>query len=229
MNWRGTRNASRERYLLKYDAAEVERYDSLRGLGSLEAADEAAYLDDIRRVCKLDSGMRVLDAGAGTGVLSLLLQQLAALELTALEPSPAMLAKLRGKSRLRDVHCVAGFCDSEADREHFAAASFDVVASRQLVNGLFDPLAAFRNWHHWLACGGRVLVIDGLYGRAGWSGAWAEEVDVLPVSACETMALTPYLLETVGFEVEVVRRMSATNRLACTRTPRYVVVARKQG
>jgi SAM-dependent methyltransferase len=227
MSWRSTRSASRQRYVSKYDTSEVEVYDSLRGLGSLEATDEAAYLDDIRRVCKFDSGMRVLDAGAGTGALSLLLLQLAAIELTALEPAPAMLAKLRGKPLLRQVRCVEGYCDSEADRELFAPANFDVVAARQLVNGLFDPLAAFRNWHGWLDRGGRVLVIDGLYGRSGWTGMWAEEIDVLPMSACETMALAPYLLEAAGFEIETVQLMAATNRLACTRTPRYVVVARK--
>jgi len=227
MSWRGSRAAARQRYLTNYDATAVEQYDRLRGLGYLEPEDEAAYLADIRRVCKFDSGMRVLDAGAGTGVLSLLLVQLAPIVLTALEPAAAMRARLRSKPSLQQVACVEGFCDSEADRPLFAPESFDVIASRQLVNGLFDPLVAFRNWHHWLMPGGWVLVIDGLYGRSGWTGEWADEVDVLPVSACESMACAPYLLEACGFDIETVQLMAATNRLACTRTKRYVVVARK--
>ena len=155
MSWRGSRAAARQRYVANYDATAVEQYDSTRGLGSLEPEDEAAYLGDIRRVCKFDSGLRVLDAGAGTGVLSLLLVQLAPIVLTALEPAPAMRARLRSKPSLQKVACVEGFCDSEADRSLFAPESFDLIASRQLVNGLFDPLAAFRNWHHWLVPGGR--------------------------------------------------------------------------
>ena len=51
--------------------------------------------------------------------------------------------------------------------------------------------------------------------------------DVLPVSACESMACTPYLLEACGFDIEAVELMVATNQLQCTRTKRYVVLARK--
>jgi hypothetical protein len=41
------------------------------------------------------------------------------------------------------------------------------------------------------------------------------------------MASTPYLLEACGFRIEVVERMTTVNALPTTRTPRYVVVARK--
>ena len=72
-----------------------------------------------------------------------------------------------------------------------------------------------------------VVVIDGLYGRDGWAGRWEEEVDVLPLAASQSMASTPYLLEACGFRIEAVQRMTAVNALPTTRTPRYVVVARK--
>ncbi len=229
MEWRPSRASSRQRYVANYDATEAERYDRLRGLGLLTPEDQDAYLADLQRVCSFRAGMRVLDVGAGTGTLCALLQRCGGLEITALEPAPAMLAKLRGNPSLRNVTCVQGFCDSEADRSHFVAGGFDVVASRQLVNGLFDPMSAFRNWHYWLAPGGRVIVIDGLYGRSGWTGPWQEEIDVLPVSACETMALVPYLLEASGFQIAAVEPMTATNQLTCTRTPRYLVVAIKPG
>ena len=52
---------------------------------------------------------------------------------------------------------------------------------------------------------------------------------MLPVSACETMALVPYLLEASGFQIAAVELMTATNQLTCTRTPRYLVVAIKPG
>jgi hypothetical protein len=41
------------------------------------------------------------------------------------------------------------------------------------------------------------------------------------------MATTAYLLEACGFRIDVVERMAAVNALATTRTPRYVVVARR--
>jgi hypothetical protein len=41
------------------------------------------------------------------------------------------------------------------------------------------------------------------------------------------MALAPYLLEAAGFGIEAIEWMKATNALACTKTTRYVVVARK--
>ena len=188
--------------------------------------EEAAYLADIRHVVTF-ARVRVLDAGAGTGALCSVLSRWPDLTLTALEPSAAMLALLRrttGPGRCRD--------RARLVRRHgrcrlFPESRFDVVASRQVVNGLFDPLAAFRHWHRWLRAGGQVVVIDGLYGREGWRGAWAEEVDVLPLAACQGMATVPYLLEQAGFEVIAVELMTAVNTLPTTRTPRYVVVARR--
>jgi len=225
MSWRVSQDAHRARSLRKYDAAEVEGYESL--VGSLSPEDEAAHRSDLERIVALRPGMAVLDAGAGTGTLCALLAKCEGLALTALEPAPAMLAKLRGKAGLEGVRTVEGFCDAAGDRGHFGEAEFDVVLSRQLGNVLFDPLAAFRNWHHWLVPGGSAVVIDGTYGRDSWSGKWEEEIDALPLSAHQSLALVPYLLEQAGFEIESVGPMTAVNARPSTRTPRYAAVARK--
>lgn len=227
MNWRGSQDDSRRRYLAKFDAAEAERYDAV--VGALAPEDEDAYLSDVIGAVRLMAGMQVLDAGAGTGTLTRILRRSPGVRLTALEPAPAMLARLRARPELQGVTAFEGFCDAVADRTLFAPARFDLIASRQLLNGLYDPLAAFANWHCWLKPAGVVLVIDGLYERAAWGGTWAEEVDVLPVAACQSTALVPYLLEQSGFSVEAVRMMDAVNRRPSTRTPRYLVVARKRG
>jgi SAM-dependent methyltransferase len=226
MEWRGSQADSRNRYLTKFDAAEADRYDG--SVGHLSREDEDAYLSDLGRVAQFREGAAVLDVGAGTGTLCRILSRLRGLSITALEPAPAMLAKLTSKAELQRVTTVEGFCDTAGDRHHFDAAQFDAIVSRQLVNGLFDPLTAFGNWHHWLSPGGVVVVIEGLYGRSAWTGIWQEEVDVLPLSACQGTATVPYLLEVAGFRVEAVQLMDAVNRRPCTRTPRYVVVARKQ-
>jgi SAM-dependent methyltransferase len=224
MSWRVSRDEFRRRSTGKYDRSEVDAYDSL--VGTLSADDEAAHLADLGEVFRFEPGMRVLDAGGGTGTVCKLLTRIEGLSVTALEPAPAMLAALRSKPALQHVRTVRGFCDAPEDRDIFEEATFDVIVSRQLGNVLFDPLAAFANWRHWLVPGGAVVVMDGLYERSAWSGRWEEEVDVLPLSVCRTMALIPYLLESSGYRIEVVQPMAAVGARPSTRTPRYVVVAR---
>jgi SAM-dependent methyltransferase len=227
MNWHERRSAARRRAVGKYDTVEAAAYGQVQGLGWLTADEESAYLADLARVVRLEPAANILDVGAGTGVMCSMLRHIPGVELTALEPSAAMLALLQAKPGLANVRAINGFCDEPQDRDRFAAAQFDVIVSRQVVNGLFDPLLAFRHWQHWLKPAGVVVVIDGLYGRNGWVGHWEEEVDALPLSASQSMATTPYLLETCGFRIEAVERMATVNALPTTRTPRYVVVARK--
>lgn len=227
MSWHDRRSAARRRAASKYDTAEAEAYGTLQGLGWLTADEERAYLADLGRVVQFVDGAKVLDVGAGTGVMCSLLRQLPGIELTALEPSAAMLAVLQAKPELVNVSAIKGFCDEPQDQDQLAAGHFDAIVSRQVVNGLFDPLLAFRHWHHWLKPAGSVVVIDGLYGRDGWTGRWEEEVDLLPLAATQSMATIPYLLEAAGFAIAAVERMAAVNALPTTRTPRYVVVARK--
>lgn len=223
--WRVGRAESRRRYLAKFDAAGAADYHA--AVGTLSADDEAAYQSDLERLLPLAPGAEVLDAGAGTGALTLVLTRFPGVTVTALEPAPEMLAILRGHLRLRSVTTVEGFCDAAEDRPHFPPGRFDAILSRQLANGLYDPLGAFANWAHWLRPGGAVLVIEGIYGRDAWAGAWSEEVDVLPLSANQSRATVPYLLEAAGFRVEAVHWMDAVNRRPITRTPRYAVLARK--
>jgi SAM-dependent methyltransferase len=227
MDWHERRSAARRRAVGKYDTTEAEAYGKVQGLGWLAADEQHAYRTDLARVVQFVDGARVLDVGAGTGVMCSLLCDLPGIELTALEPSAAMLTVLQARPELAKVKAINGFCDEPQDRDQFPPALFDGIVSRQLVNGLFDPLLAFRHWHHWLRPAGVVVVIDGLYGRDGWVDRWQEEVDVLPLAASQSMASTPYLLEACGFRIDAVERMAAVNALPTTRTPRYVVAARK--
>jgi RimJ/RimL family protein N-acetyltransferase/SAM-dependent methyltransferase len=224
-DWQARRAAARGRHAARYDAAEARNYVSTPGLGWLSEVEQGAYLSDLGRVVRLEPGSSVLDVGAGAGALCGVLARLPGLELTALEPSAALLELLRGRAELARVATVQGSCDGPGDDTLFPPERFDAIASRQVVNGLFDPLLAFARWRRWLRPGGRVIVIDGLYGRDAWRGAWAEEIDALPLSACQSLATVPYLLEAAGFRIDAVERMTAVDALPNTRTPRYVVVA----
>ncbi|MEL6104946.1 MAG: class I SAM-dependent methyltransferase [Planctomycetota bacterium] len=223
MNWRESQVSFRRRLTECYDTAGVDRYESW--IAKLDADDDRACLEDLRPEFQFVETMRVLDAGAGTGAMCRVILSAADVKLTALEPVPAMISRLRAKPELRGVRAVEGYCDAESDHRHFDAASFDVIVSRQLCNGLYDPLAAFRNWLSWLTPGGTLLAIDGIYDRDAWDGEM--KVDTLPLSACRTMATVPYLLEIAGFELVAAKWMTKTNRRPLTRTPRYVVIARK--
>jgi SAM-dependent methyltransferase len=226
-DWRLRRDAARARHAARYDDAESRRYAATPGLGVLDAAERQAYADDLQGVHPLGAGLRVLDVGAGSGALCSVLAVLPQVTLTALEPSASMLERLREQPDLAAVRTVQGHCDQWGDADLFPTGAFDVVASRQAINGLHDPLRAFGHWRRWLKPGGVVIAIDGLYDRDAWPGDWAEEVDVLPLSACQSMATVPYLLEAAGFKILAVQRMTRVNALPATRTPRYVVVAER--
>jgi len=206
-----------------YDDSEAQKYDSW--IKTLTDADHMACLQDIQNHVALLPGNKILDAGAGSGALCLALSRVSDIQITALEPCPAMISLFRNRSELADVKVVEGFCDHHSDVKHFDSATFDFIASRQLTNTLFDPLAAFQNWKHWLQPEGKLVVIDGLYDRDAWTGKWSWAVDQLPLSACRSRATVPYLLEQVGFMIEYAGPAVETNKLASTRTERYLVVA----
>lgn len=225
MNWRQMRESVRRRSVERFNVSETEAYDTY--VAFLSGEDEDAYLADIQQFIAVGDVKRMLDVGAGSGTMCKLFSRFPEIELSALEPSPAMLAKLQSKPELHAVKCKLGFSDNREDRQHYESHYFDLIVSRQLTNGLFDPLVAFENWFEWLKPGGRLLVIDGFYGRDGWRGEWGVEVDVLPLSSNQSLALVPYLLESIGFVVDAVELMRNANTRPVTKTTRYQVVATK--
>lgn len=225
MTYRCTQQEARERYLANYDAEGASRYNTW--VNEMTPMDHDACVADLKRHVTFSDNMSVLDAGSGTGALCLSLIRIPGLRITALEPSLGMMDLLQARPELQVVATTQGFCDHPDDQFHFGEETFDLVASRQLVNCLYDPLSAFQNWYHWLRKGGMVVVMDGLFDRDAWTGEWDGFVDMLPFSACRTMATVPYLLEKTGFSINHVGLMVHTNALPSTQTQRYMVVATK--
>jgi len=225
MSWRISQLSYRESLLKRNDDQDALRYHRLVSPPTHE--EQEAQRQDIRDVFTLRDGASVLEPGAGTGVFTQLLLTLADIELTVQEPSESMLKLLRREPSTQEVQVRQGFCDSIHDRDQFPTQRFDLIVSRMLVNSLYDPLSAFSNWHFWLKPEGAVIVIDGLFQASAWTGAWKQDVDCLPMSACESLAMVPYLLENTGFVMQHCGLMTRTNALPSPRTPRYIVVARK--
>ena len=115
LSYRGNYLESRQRYLAKYDDAGVEQYE--KWMRQMTKEDHLACLEDINQGFQFIEGMKVLDTGAGTGVLCTTLAMVPGLRLTALEPCPAMLSVFGAKPELSEIETVKGFCDHPSDRE----------------------------------------------------------------------------------------------------------------
>lgn len=100
----------------------------------------------------------VLDVGAGTGFLSLLLAR-AGYEVSALDLSPGMLHRLRDNAESAGVHVTT----HEGDAVHPPAGSFDAVVERHLLWTLPDPSGALEAWRA-VAPEGRLLLLESLWG-----------------------------------------------------------------
>lgn len=107
---------------------------------------------------------RVLDAGAGTGFLSLIAAALG-YEVTALDLSEGMLGRLRQKASERGFD-IATLC-APADRP--PEGPFDAVIERHVVWTLPDPDATLGAWHR-VARSGRLVLFETRWGTAaaGW-------------------------------------------------------------
>lgn len=111
---------------------------------------------------------RVLDVGAGTGSLSLLLAE-QGYRVTGIDVSPRMVAAARDKADRHAVDAVFVVGDAACPP---VDGQFDVVLCRHVLWALADPEAALNAWLGRLRPGGRILLIEGLWGTgAGLPGS----------------------------------------------------------
>lgn len=220
MSWRLTQSEAHRLALASYGPKATEAWAA-----PMPEASLSAHLADLLAAWTPPPAPALLEVGAGGGAFTQVLARLPQAQLTVLEPSAPMLSALLARDDLPPLRGVLGFGEAEDEATLFPEASFDVVAGRQVANGLHDPLGAFRLWRRWLRPGGSLLLVEGLFGREAWTGDFAQQVDHLPLAACQSLATLPYLLEAAGFQVAHVGRMAALNALPGSRFERCLVVA----
>jgi len=121
--------------------------------------EQAAWAGALRRLLP-EPPATVMDVGAGTGFLSLLLAA-QGYAVTAVDLSPGMLTRLQAKAADRDLSIQL----VEADAVTPPPGDFDAVVERHLLWTLPDPAKALTAWRE-AAPKGRLVVIEGSWGSA---------------------------------------------------------------
>ncbi|MEU9168120.1 class I SAM-dependent methyltransferase [Streptomyces sp. NPDC048420] len=104
----------------------------------------------------------VLDLGCGTGSLSLLAAEQGH-RVTGVDLSPAMVERARAKLAGRD----AVFLVGDAAVPPVGEQRFDVVLVRHVLWALPDPGRVLRRWWGLLRPGGRLVLVEGVWGSVG--------------------------------------------------------------
>lgn len=116
----------------------------------------------------------VLDLGCGTGSLSLLAAEQGH-RVTGVDASPAMVGRARAKLAGRD----AAFLVGDAAAPPVGEQRFDVVLVRHVLWALPDPGRALRHWRGLLRPGGRLVLVEGVWGTVTPAGISADALTAL--------------------------------------------------
>lgn len=116
----------------------------------------------------------VLDLGCGTGSLSLLAAEQGH-RITGVDRSPAMVALAREKLAGRD----AVFLIGDAATPPVGEERYDAVLVRHVVWTLPDPERALRHWRDLLRPGGRLVLVEGVWGTVSPAGIPADRLTAL--------------------------------------------------
>lgn len=113
------------------------------------------YRRDALRRAGVAAGVKVLDTGAGTGAVTLPLQELAGADgfVVALDPSAGMLAEGRARGVERTVRGVG-------ERLPFPDDSFDFVTMGYALRHVGDLAEAFAEYRRVLKPGGKVVLLE---------------------------------------------------------------------
>lgn len=121
---------------------------------------------------------RILDAGCGTGSLSVVMARLE-LDVVGIDVSPTMIERARAKTA--GLGPSVEFHVMDAARPQLPRATFNAILGRHVLWVLPEPAEVLRRWARLLAPGGRLMLIEGDWDSGG--GFTTDEVvAVLPPS-----------------------------------------------
>lgn len=137
--------------------ADAEHYDRAPGHALSDPVEAAAWRSALRAALP-DAPARVLDAGAGTGALSLLAAELGH-RVTSLDLSTSMLGKAERKANERGLplEIVVGSVHEPPP------GPFDAVIERHVIWTVPDPVRSLRAWREVVAAGGRLVLFEGIW------------------------------------------------------------------
>ncbi|MEU9333700.1 class I SAM-dependent methyltransferase [Streptomyces sp. NPDC048290] len=116
----------------------------------------------------------LLDLGCGTGSLALLAAEQGH-RVTGVDRSPAMVERARAKLAGRDAAVLVG----DAATPPVGEERYDVVLVRHVLWALPDPARALRQWRGLLRPGGRLVLVEGVWGTAAPTGIPATRLTAL--------------------------------------------------
>ena len=139
--------------------ADSHTYDEAKSHAISDPLEAAAWRQVLRDALP-DAPAKVLDAGAGTGALSLLAAELGH-EVTALDLSSGMLARAQDKAKERGLEDRLTFIVGSATEP--PEGPLDVVMERHVLWTLPDPVLALERWRQVAA---RLLLLEGVWGSS---------------------------------------------------------------
>lgn len=136
---------------------DAQVYDDVPNHALTDPVEAAAWRAALLRLLP-PPGARVLDAGAGTGAIAILLAELG-YRVTALDLSEQMLARARAKAETRklEIEFVTGPVETPPE------GPFDAVVERHVLWTTLDPGAVLAAWRT-VSPGGRLVLLEGLWG-----------------------------------------------------------------
>ncbi|MGW1714078.1 class I SAM-dependent methyltransferase [Streptomyces sp. NPDC002156] len=148
--------------------AEAATFDDEPDHGLRDPAVREAWAARLRSWLP-DRPADVLDLGCGTGSLSLLASEQGH-RVTGVDASRAMVEQARGKLAGR----AAVFLVGDAAAPPVGEERFDVVLVRHVLWMLPDPARMLRHWQGLLRAGGRLVLVEGVWGTVSPAGIPAD-------------------------------------------------------
>ncbi|RCS21882.1 class I SAM-dependent methyltransferase [Phyllobacterium salinisoli] len=141
-----------------YWSQRAATFDLSPGHAIFSEEERSAWYRLITRHLGDGKGRTALDLASGTGVISMLMDDIG-FDVTGMDWAEPMLERARAKAKAENRKIAFRLGDAENTME--PDNHYDVITNRHLVWTLVNPEAAFAEWLRVLKPGGSVLIVDG--------------------------------------------------------------------